>query len=61
MTDEYTCSEDYRQLCEARYVVKLPNKKTRLGYLALVRKARGNTSADDLEKRVWELWDNGVR
>lgn len=55
------CSEDFRALCEARYVVKLPNKKTRLGYLALVRKNRGDKCADELENLVKELWERGER
>lgn len=55
------CSEDYRALCEARYVVKLPTKSARLGYIALVRKARGNDSAEALEKRILELWQKGER
>ncbi len=56
-----TCSEDYRALCEARYVVKLPNKLSRSAYIERVRKVRGDKSADELGKLVLELWSQGKR
>lgn len=54
--DVDTCSEDYRELCEARYVINLKNKTARNHYIGLVRKHRGDKMANRLIARVEEIW-----
>jgi hypothetical protein len=45
-------SEQYREACEVRSVLKMPSKLARRDYLQRVRDARGDESADRLERLV---------
>ena len=56
MDDEPNNSEEFRHEGEVAYIIRLPSKKERAGYLGLVRKHRGNVAADNLERAVTYAW-----
>ena len=49
-------SEQYRHECEVAYILRLPSKRERAGYLGMVRKHRGDEAADKLEGAVYYAW-----
>jgi hypothetical protein len=49
-------SEEFRHECEVNYIIRLPSKRERAGYLGNVRKHRGNEAAEKLEGAVYRAW-----
>jgi hypothetical protein len=49
-------SEQFRHECEVAYILRLPTKRERAGYLGKVRQHRGNEAADKLEGAVYYAW-----
>jgi hypothetical protein len=56
MANEPNNSEEFRHECEVAYIIRLPSKRERAGYLGLVRKHRGDAAADNLERAVTYAW-----
>lgn len=56
MATEPNNSEQFRHECEVAYIIRLPSKKERAGYLGMVRKHRGDVAADKLEGAVYHAW-----
>lgn len=56
MATEPNNSEQYRHECEVAYILRLPSKRERAGYLGMVRKHRGDEAADKLEGAVYYAW-----
>jgi hypothetical protein len=56
VANEPNNSEQYRHECEVKYIIRLPSKQERAGYIARVRKHRGDVSADKLEGDVYRAW-----
>ncbi len=56
MANEPNNSEEFRHECEVAYILRLPSKRERAGYLGLVRKHRGDLAADHLERAVTYAW-----
>ena len=56
MPTEPNISEQYRHECEVAYILRLPSKRERAGYLGMVRKHRGDEAADKLEGAVYYAW-----
>lgn len=52
-------SEEWRAECEARHVLRLPDKSARWTYLNGVERKRGKASRDALEAQVWAVWEAG--
>ncbi len=59
----YLDSEEYRHKCEVRQVLKwrVESRNKAVEYLALVRKKRGDSKADLLEKDCKDQWSKGSR
>ena len=55
--DVDTNSEEWRFLCEARHVIKLPNIVARRAYLELIGQRRGIEAKKVLEKTVLDEWE----
>lgn len=49
-------SEDWRAECEARSVLRLPDKMARNAYLLRVRQRRGEEAANALEELCRRIW-----
>lgn len=56
-----TSLETYRHQCEVRWILKMSGKSERRDYLDLVRKRRGQQSANVLERDVMNQWKKGNR
>lgn len=56
MANEPNNSEEYRHECEVKYVIRLPSKNERAGYIARVRRHRGDEAADKLQRDVYYAW-----
>lgn len=56
MATEPNNSEEFRHECEVEYIIRLPSKQERAGYIARVRKHRGDVSADKLQGDVYLAW-----
>ncbi len=58
-----TSSDEYRHQCEVRQVLKwrVESRNKAVEYLALVRKKRGDSKADLLEKDCKDQWSRGNR
>jgi hypothetical protein len=55
--NDYTSSEEWRRICEARYVLAKPDKQSRHAYLSMVEKARGQPARKELEDEVMREWE----
>lgn len=51
-----TWSEAWRLECEARHVLSLKDKRSRIAYITRVRDKRGIKSAEILEGAVYRAW-----
>lgn len=49
-------SEEWRHECEARAVMNMPTRERRNLYIYKVAKARGDACAQQLRRKVIELW-----
>lgn len=49
-------SEDWRQECEARHILAMPDKQARRDYLASVQKRRGDKAHQQLADLVRAVW-----
>ena len=56
MANEPNNTEEFRHECEVAYILRLPSKRERAGYLGNVRKHRGDVAADKLERAVYYAW-----
>lgn len=56
MATEPNNSEQFRHECEVNYIIRLPSKQERAGYLGMVRKHRGDDAANKLEGAVYRAW-----
>ena len=56
MATEPNNSEEFRHECEVAYIIRLPSKKERIGYITNVRKHRGIEAAEKLEGAVYRAW-----
>jgi len=50
-------SEEWRQICEARHVLRMASKEIRKQYLELVEKRRGAAAKVDLEQAILAEWE----
>lgn len=48
----YTYTEEWRRICEARYVLKLPTLAARRDYLAKVESRRGVAACNELKAEM---------
>lgn len=51
-----TWSEAWRLECEARHVLNLKDKRSRIAYITRVRDKRGIQAAEILEGAVYRAW-----
>jgi hypothetical protein len=56
VANEPNNTEEFRHECEVAYILRLPSKRERAGYLGNVRKHRGDVAADKLERAVYHAW-----
>lgn len=56
MATEPNNSEQFRHECEVDYIIRLPSKQERIGYITNVRKHRGIAAAEKLEGDVYRAW-----
>ena len=49
-------SEEYRHLCEARHIAKLPTLADRRAWLEAIEHKRGKAEADRLRLTMGEIW-----
>ena len=52
----YTWSEEWRHICEVRFIIDMPGRDQRLAYLAGIAKRRGQPAADKLQADVRAAW-----
>lgn len=50
-------SPEWKDECEARYILNMPTKDARLALLDQIEKRRGADAANDLRRRVLLLWE----
>lgn len=51
-----TSSEQYRAICEARYVMKMRDVEARREYIRGVQERRGIESANKLRADIYQIW-----
>lgn len=49
-------SEPWRFECEARHILRMPTKDTRISFLDMIEKKRGKPYRDRLESKILEIW-----
>lgn len=61
MNKDSASLERYRHQCEVRLILSMSGKPERRSYLDLVRKRRGQTAANEIERDVMDQWKKGNR
>lgn len=53
-----THTEHWRHECEVRYIISMPGREQRAGYVDAVAKRRGQPAAERLRASVRQLWSS---
>ena len=53
-----TYTEAWRHECEVRYIISMPGREQRAGYVEAVAKRRGQPAAERLRSSVRQLWSS---
>ena len=54
----YTWSQEWRHICEVRFIIDMPTRDRRTAYLEGIARRRGQAAANALRRDVRAAWDS---